>query len=136
MEPRISMITLGTLDLKRAVKFYEQGMGLPRLPVEGDVAFFNLQGSWLGLFGWNDLAEDAGQVPQGEGFRGFALAHNVASSEAVDRLLDQAVSAGGRLVKPGRKTDWGGYAGYFADPDGHLWEVAWNPHMAIGPQDR
>lgn len=135
MKPRISMITLGTRDLERSTRFYEQGLGLPRLEMPGDVAFFSLQGSWLGLYGWGDLAADAGLPVEGEGFRGFALAHNVRSRAEVDQLLDQAVGAGGRSVQPARDTDWGGYSGYFADPDGHLWEVAWNPHMAIGPQD-
>jgi len=135
MNPKISMITLGTHDLERAARFYEQGLGLPRLPMQGDVAFFPLQGTWLGLYGWNDLASDAGVPAAGNGFPGVALAHNVGSKDEVDHLLDQAVSAGGRLVHLGRETDWGGYSGYFADPDGHLWEVAWNPHMAIGPQD-
>ncbi len=129
------MITLGTRDLERAARFYEQGLGLPRLPLQGDVAFFSLNGSWLGLYGWDDLAADAGVAAEGDGFRGVALAHNVESKAEVDRLLSEAVGAGGRLVRPARDTDWGGYSGYFADPDGHLWEIAWNPHMAVGPQD-
>ncbi len=135
MKPRISMITLGTRDLERAARFYEQGLGLPRLPLQGDVAFFSLNGSWLGLYGWDDLAADAGVAAEGDGFRGVALAHNVESKAEVDRLLSEAVGAGGRLVRPACDTDWGGYSGYFADPDGHLWEIAWNPHMAVGPQD-
>jgi len=135
MKPRISMITLGTADLERAAAFYEQGLGLPRLPMAGNVAFFPLQGSWLGLYGWDDLAADAGMPAEGNGFRGMALAHNVGSKAEVDRILAQALQAGGRLVQPARDTDWGGYSGYFSDPDGHLWEVAWNPHMTVGPQD-
>jgi hypothetical protein len=135
MKPRISMITLGTADLDRAAAFYEQGLGLPRLPMAGNVAFFPVQGSWLGLYGWDDLAADAGMPAEGNGFRGMALAHNVGSKAEVDRVLAQALNAGVRLVRPARDTDWGGYSGYFADPDGHLWEVAWNPHMAVGPQD-
>jgi catechol 2,3-dioxygenase-like lactoylglutathione lyase family enzyme len=135
MKPRISMITLGTADLERAAAFYEQGLGLPRLPMDGNVAFFPLQGSWLGIYGWDDLAADAGIPSEGNGFRGMALAHNVGSKAEVDRVLAQALHAGARLVQPARDTDWGGYSGYFADPDGHLWEVAWNPHMAVGPQD-
>lgn len=135
MKPRISMITLGTADLERAVAFYEKGLELPRLPMAGDVAFFPLQGTWLGLYGWENLAADAGQPEEGHGFRGVALAHNVESKSEVDRVLAQAVGAGARLVQPARDTDWGGYSGYFADPDGHLWEVAWNPHMDVGPQD-
>ncbi|MBI3143901.1 MAG: VOC family protein [Pseudogulbenkiania sp.] len=137
MKPRISMITLGVADLPRAVQFYEQGLGLPRHPMEAaDVAFFPLDGTWLALYPWAALAEDATVPAEGSGFRGCALAHNVSTREEVDQVLAQAVSAGARLVKPAQDAFWGGYTGYFADPDDHLWEVAWNPFMAIGPQDR
>ncbi|HSU82010.1 MAG TPA: VOC family protein, partial [Thermoanaerobaculia bacterium] len=83
--------------------------------------------TWLSLFPREDLAADAGVPAEGSGFPGFALAHNVRSMEEVDRLLAEAAAGGGRIVKPGHDTDWGGYVGYFADPDGFLWEVAWNP---------
>lgn len=135
MKPRISMITLGVRDLERATRFYQYGLGLPRREFSGDVSFFELNGSWLALYGWEALAEDAAQSPQGGGFRGVSLAHNVESPEQVDALVKQAVEAGGRLVKPPQPVSWGGYAGYFADPDGHLWEVAWNPHFWPGPSD-
>ncbi|MGJ3254833.1 MAG: VOC family protein [Alcanivorax sp.] len=136
MEPRISMITLGVRDLTTAIRFYEQGLGLPRRPMPDDapVAFFELNGTWLGLFGHDDLADDAGVAPSGEGFRGVAMAHNVESPQQVDQLLAQAQEAGAQLIKPGQPTDWGGYAGYFADPDRHLWEVACNPHFWVGPR--
>lgn len=136
MDPRISMITLGVRDLDKAVRFYQQGLGLPKRPMPDDspVAFFELNGSWLGLFGHDSLAEDAGVDAEGSGFRGVALAHNVESPAQVDALLSQAQGAGATLVKPGQKTDWGGYSGYFADPDGHLWEVACNPHFWVGPR--
>ncbi|MAE66208.1 MAG: glyoxalase [Phycisphaeraceae bacterium] len=135
MQPRISMITLGVRDLAASIRFYEEGLGLPRMESPPTVAFFTLNGTWLGLYGRDALAEDA-QVPsEGSGFPGFALAHNVVSEEAVDRLLDEAVAAGATLVKPGQKVFWGGYSGYFRDPDGHLWEVAHNPHGWIGPPD-
>lgn len=130
------MITLGVSDLDRAIRFYETGLGLPRKAMDADVAFFPLDGTWLALYSRAALAEDATVPAAGSGFEGFALAHNVSSREEVDRLLDQAVGAGARLVKPAQDAFWGGYTGYFADPDGHLWEVAWNPHLAIGPQDR
>lgn len=130
------MITLGVSDLDRAIRFYETGLGLPRKAMDADVAFFPLDGTWLALYSRAALAEDATVPAAGSGFEGFALAHNVASREEVDRLLEQAVGAGARLVKPAQDAFWGGYTGYFADPDGHLWEVAWNPHLAIGPQDR
>jgi hypothetical protein len=134
MQPHLSMITLGVRDLPRAVRFYEQGLGLPRLALDNDaVAFFTLAGAWLGLYGREALAEDAGVPAEGSGFAGVALAHNVGSREAVDAVLAQAVAAGATLVKPGQDVFWGGYSGYFADPDGHLWEVAWNPFMQVGP---
>lgn len=101
MEPRLSFVTLGVSDLERATRFYERGLGLA----------------------------DAAVSPSGSGFAGFALAHNVRSEAEADRLLQDAAAAGGRIVKPGRPTDWGGYAGYFADPDGFFWEVAWNPRF-------
>jgi len=130
------MITLGVSDLDRAIRFYETGLGLPRKAMDADVAFFPLDGTWLALYSRAALAEDATVSAAGSGFEGFALAHNVSSREEVERVLEQAVGAGARLVKPAQDAFWGGYTGYFADPDGHLWEVAWNPHLAIGPQDR
>jgi len=130
------MITLGVSDLDRAIRFYETGLGLPRKAMDAEVAFFPLDGTWLALYSRAALAEDAAVPAAGSGFEGFALAHNVSSREEVERLLEQAVGAGARLVKPAQDAFWGGYTGYFADPDGHLWEVAWNPHLAIGPQDR
>ncbi|RTQ99629.1 VOC family protein [Halomonas nitroreducens] len=133
MQPRISMITLGVADLARAVRFYEQGLGWPRLESPPAVAFFPLHGTWLSLYGREALAEDAGVPAEGSGFAGVALAHNVASEAEVDVVLAQAVQAGARLVKPGQRVFWGGYSGYFADPDGHLWEVAHNPFLWIGP---
>lgn len=135
MKPRISMITLGVRDLARSVEFYEKGLGLPRRESPPEVAFFPLDGTWLGLYGRDALAEDATVPAEGSGFAGVALAHNVASEAEVDRVLEQAVAAGARLVKPGQKVFWGGYSGYFADPDGHLWEVAHNPFLWIGPDD-
>ena len=133
MEPRVSFITLGVRDLERATSFYKDVLRLPQLPSPpGVVSFFEMGKTWLSLFPREDLAADAGVPAEGSGFPGFALAHNVRSIEEVDRLLAEAAAGGGRIVKPGQKTDWGGYAGYFADPDGFLWEVAWNarfPHV-------
>lgn len=135
MQPRISMITLGVRDLAASVRFYEQGLGFPRLDSPPEVAFFTLSGTWLGLYGREALAEDA-QVPAaGSGFAGFALAHNVRSESEVDAVVEQALAAGATLVKRPQKVFWGGYSGYFADPDGHLWEVAHNPFCWIGPPD-
>lgn len=134
MEPRISMITLGVEDLKRSIEFYGQGLMLPRYEFESDkVAFFNLTGSWLGLYGREALAKDA-QVPSiGSGFPGFTLAYNVKSNAKVDNILVEAKNAGGEIVKLGQEVFWGGYSGYFKDPDGFLWEVAHNPFFWIGP---
>lgn len=135
MKPRISMITLGVRDLDAAVEFYEKGLGFPRMKSPPEVAFFTLNGTWLGLFGRDALAEDATVSPNGEGFESFALAHNVHSEKEVDDVINQAVDAGATLVKKPQKVFWGGYSGYFKDLDGHLWEVAHNPHFWVGPSD-
>ena len=129
------MITLGVKDLEAAVDFYQQGLGFPRMDSPPTVAFFTLNGTWLGLYGREALAEDAQVSSQGGGFAGFSLAHNVASEEEVDRVMAQALEAGATLVKQPQKVFWGGYSGYFSDPDGHLWEVAHNPFCWIGPED-
>ena len=135
MKPRMSMITLGVEDLARSIEFYGRGLGFPRHGENEDVAFFALNGTWLGLYGKAALAEDAGVSAAGSGFKAFAIAHNVASAEEVDLVMRQALSAGAKLVKQPQKVFWGGYSGYFADPDGHLWEIAHNPFTWIGPPD-
>lgn len=135
MKPRISMITLGVQDLASAVRFYEHGLGFPRMESEPGVAFFTLNGTWLGLYGRDALAEDATVPAKGEGFEGFTLAHNVNSETEVDAVIAQAIEAGATLVKKPQKVFWGGYSGYFRDLDGHLWEVAHNPFFWIGPSD-
>lgn len=135
MKSRISMITLGVSDLGRAVRFYEEGLGFPRMASPPEVAFFTLNGTWLGLYGRQDLADDAGISPEGSGFEAFTLAHNVPSVSEVDEVMAVAARAGATVVKPPEKASWGGYVGYFADPDGHLWEVAYNPDFWVGPRD-
>lgn len=135
MKPRISMITLGVAELAVSVNFYQVGLGFPRMESPPEVAFFTLNGTWLGLYGRDALAEDASVSPDGSGFESFALAHNVESAAEVDEVLDQVVEAGGILVKKPERTSWGGYSGYFKDPDGHLWEVAYNPYFWVGPRD-
>lgn len=135
MKPRISMITLGVRDLVAAINFYEQGLGFPRMESPPEVAFFTLNGTWLGLYGRDALAEDAKVDSEGCGFEGFSLAHNVACEKEVDEVIAQAVAAGATLVKKPEKVFWGGYSGYFKDLDGHLWEVAHNPLFWVGPSD-
>ncbi|HRP12159.1 MAG TPA: VOC family protein [Terricaulis sp.] len=134
MEPRISLITLGVADLGRAQSFYE-ALGWKRsgASVAGEVAFYQAGGSALALWSWRSLAEDAGVAPAGEGFRRIALAHNVRAREEVDQVLAKAAAAGGAVTKPAEDSPhFAGRTGYFADPDGHLWEVAWNPAFALG----
>lgn len=135
MNPRISMVALAVKNLERATAFYESGLGLPRIDSPPGVTFFNLNGTWLGLSERESLARDAGISPDGAGYSGINLAHNVHSEEEVDTLVNTAVSAGAELVKSPRRADWGGYHGYFSDPDGHLWEIAHNPFAWIGPED-
>ncbi len=132
MEPRVTLITLGVADLERALRFYRDGLGwVPSsASVEGDVAFFQAGGLVLGLWSRDELARDAA-LPRDDGWGAVALAHNVGSREAVDGVVATMVRAGGTLLKSPVATDWGGYSGYVADPDGHPWEVAHNPFWPI-----
>jgi catechol 2,3-dioxygenase-like lactoylglutathione lyase family enzyme len=131
MKQTISFITLGVADLARSRAFY-QALGWRESSASQDgVAFFQAGSVVFGLFPRADLAEDAGVAAAGSGFAGFALAHNVDSEAAVRTLLEEAVAAGATLVRPADKVFWGGYRGYFADPDGFLWEVCHNPFMAL-----
>lgn len=135
MKPRISMIALAVEDLQRSVAFYHDGLGFPKMDSPPGVAFFNLNGTWLGLSEREALAKDATVSAKGSGYNNFNLAHNVASKEDVETVFAQALQAGAKAVKPVQEASWGGYHGYFSDPDGHLWEVAYNPHAWIGPED-
>jgi catechol 2,3-dioxygenase-like lactoylglutathione lyase family enzyme len=135
MKPRISMIALAVQDLSVSQRFYEEGLGFPRLDSPPSVAFFNLNGTWLGLSERQALADDAGVPADGSGYRGFSLAHNVASEQEVDALIDLAIVAGAKLIKAPTRASWGGYHAYFSDPDGHLWEIAHNPFFWVGPTD-
>ncbi len=125
----VSVITLGVDDLDRSVAFYENGLGMIRNPDFKDIAFFETTGSIFALYPRDKLAEDIGISPEGSGFQGIALAHNLESPEAVDRMMERAVTAGAELIKPGQDAFWGGYSGYFRDPDGFFWEIAYNPYI-------
>lgn len=130
MRPKISLITLGVADVERSLKFYHEGLGFPvhNYKSGDDMVMFSMEWSWLGLYPRDKLAEDAGtKTTRGGGFDGITLAHNVKTKAEVDSVVDTALRAGARLVKKPKDTFWGGYSGYFADPDGHLWEVAFNP---------
>ena len=132
MRPTINIITLGTNNLEGATHFYAVGLGFPKINFEGDISFFELQGTWLALYPWELLAQDAEVISIGSGFRGVTLAHNVNSEEGVIKTLTEAQTAGAKIIKPGQKTTWGGFSGYFADLDDHLWEVAFNPFFWPG----
>jgi len=130
VEQRLSLITLGVADVARSRRFYEALGWRASGASEAEVAFFQIGGIGLSLWGRSELARDA-QVPDGSGFGGVAIAHNARSRAEVDAVLEEARVAGARILKPAHDTAWGGYVGYFTDPDGHLWEVAWNPHFAL-----
>ena len=131
MEQRLSLVTLGVADLARACRFYEEGLGWRRGNRHDEVAFYQAGGMVLALWGRDALADDAGLPRSGSGFPGIALAYNTRDKAEVDAVLAEAEAAGGKIVKPAKDTFWGGYSGYFADPDGHLWEVAWNPDWSL-----
>ena len=131
MEKRLSTLTLAVRDLERARRFYEGGLGWTRDGGESDIAFYQLNGIVLGLYEWPKLAEDAQVDPEGSGFRGVAFAYCVRAPEDLERVLAQAEAAGARILVRARDAFWGGRDGYFADPDGHLWQVQWNPHLEI-----
>jgi catechol 2,3-dioxygenase-like lactoylglutathione lyase family enzyme len=135
MPLRLSLVTLGTADVPRAVAFYRDGLGLPMSSASvDDVAFFRAGSCVLAVYPRDKLAADAGvpdPLPAGGAYGGFTLAYNVADKADVAAVLAKAAAAGGRVVKPAVDAFWGGHHGYFADPDGHLWEVAWNPGFPL-----
>ena len=134
MKPKVSLITLGVADLDRSLKFYRDGLGLPTENYDPDagVVFFRMDGNMLlAIWPREELAKDAGISPGGSGFGGFSLAHNVPDTAAVDAVFAEAVAAGAKPLKQPVEVFWGGYTAYFADPDGHLWEVAWNPDIDL-----
>ncbi|MFI4964175.1 MAG: VOC family protein [Caulobacterales bacterium] len=129
MKPKISLITFAARDLERMLVFYRDGLGflLHNYTPGDDMIMFRLEGAWLGLFPREASAQDAGISPEGSGFSGVVLAHNEPSKEGVDRVFAEALAAGATPVKKPEDVFWGGYSGYFADPEGNLWEVAFNP---------
>lgn len=136
MKPRITVITLGVDSLERSLHFYRDGLGLPTEGIvgkefeHGAVAFFELQnGVRLAIWPRKSISHDSGLSENKPNPTEFTLGHNVSSKKEVDKVLDQAKNAGATIVKPAHDTFWGGYAGYFQDPDHHLWEVVWNPEM-------
>lgn len=138
MRPRINILTLGVDDLERATRFYRDGLGLSTKGIEGEqfefgaVAFFDLaSGLKLALYPRKSLAHDATIPPTPASPTELSLGYLVNSKEGVDEVMKQAGKAGARIVKPAQKTFWGGYSGYFQDPDGHLWEIAWNPAWKV-----
>ncbi len=134
MEPRVSLITIGVGDLARSKAFYTK-LGFQASSVGGDeVVFLHAGPVALCLFPRESLACDADVSAEGSGFRGIAIAHNVREKTEVDAVISEAVAAGGSSVKPAHDTTWGGRSGYFGDPDGHLWEVAWNPHFPLSAE--
>lgn len=140
MRPRLSVLTLAVDDLDKAVAFYRDGLGLKTPGIVGTefeygaVAFFDLQsGLRLALWPRESLLHDTGLPARPPSATEFSLGHNVASRDEVDQVMAEAVRAGGRMVKPAQDAFWGGYSGYFQDPDGHLWEVVWNPDFV--PED-
>jgi predicted lactoylglutathione lyase len=135
VEQRLSLVTLGVADLERAIRFYED-LGWKRGNKDEGVAFFQMPGGIFALWSRAALAEDAGVPDSSPGFSGIALAYNARSRGEVDDVIAEAKSAGGRVMKPAHETFWGGYSGYFADLDGHLWEVAWNPFWTIEADGR
>jgi uncharacterized protein len=136
MEPRISIITLGVEDLNRSRSFYER-LGWRRCMVNAEgIAFFRAGGMLLALYPRHELANDASLADDGHGFGGFTLAYNARTRDEVDSVLAEAEAAGAKILKPAQDVFWGGYSGYFADPDGFAWEVAWNPSFEIAEDGR
>jgi catechol 2,3-dioxygenase-like lactoylglutathione lyase family enzyme len=136
MKPRLSVLTLCVDDLGRSLRFYRDGLGLRSPGIigqefeHGAVAFFDLQpGLKLAIWPRKSLARDSGLPLSAPSATEFSLGHNVSSPEEVDAVMSQAADAGAVIVKPAQRTFWGGYAGYFQDPDGHLWEIVWNPQL-------
>lgn len=138
MKPRITLLTLGVDDLERSLAFYRDGLGFPTEGIvgrefeHGAVAFFDLQaGMRLAVWPRADISHDAGIAAGPHSPTEFTIGHNVSSKEEVDAVMEKARRAGATILKAAHDTFWGGYSGYFQDPDDHLWEVAWNPDISV-----
>lgn len=132
MQQRISLITLGARDQAALATFYD-ALGWARADSPDGVIAYDLLGQTLGLYPLEKLAEDMGLGMDEIGHGGLTLSHNVAEKSDVEPLMAKAEAAGARILRPASDIFWGGYIGYFADPEGHVWEVAWNPHSPLGP---
>ena len=135
-QPRVSFISLGVGSFKKSLAFYRDALGFPLHDLQGNIAMFNCNGMVLALYPKKLLAEDANIKTIGKGFGGIALAHNVRRRLDVDRVLGTVKDRGARILKPAKDAFWGGRSGYFSDPDGYPWEVAWNPHIKLDSQGR
>lgn len=132
MEQRLTLITLGVSDLETSTRFYEENFGWQKAESSSeDITFFQLNGIMLSLFERGELAKDIGVEAEGEGFSGFTLSYNTRNEEEVDKIVEELRSRGAEVVKEPQKVFWGGYSSYIADPDGHLWEIAFNPYMEL-----
>ncbi len=132
MKAKISIVTLGVTDLVKAKKFYEGGLGLvPHEASQDEITFYDMDGAWLSLYPKAKLAEDVTMSVEGSGFSGVTIAHNEPSREGVNAVIEEARKAGAEIVKEPVEVFWGGYSGYFTDPDGYLWEVAHNPFLDL-----
>jgi hypothetical protein len=138
--PNFSIVTLGVADLARSARFYRDLGWVQHGDLAQGITWFRTSGTWVGLFGYDALAEDAALpvTPEEDlpAYRGVTLALNLASEDAVDLAFARVHEVGGRIVKPAKRTEWGGYSGYFADPDGHLWEICHNPGFPLDPDGR
>ncbi|MGA7524176.1 MAG: VOC family protein [Acidobacteriaceae bacterium] len=133
MEQRLSLVTLGVANLKRSRRFYERLGWRPSSASSAAIAFYQLAGIALALYPRDDLAKDARLPAEGQGFGGITLAFNARTRAEVDAVLAEAQAAGARILKSAEEAFWGGYSGYFADPDGYPWEVCWNPGFTVMP---
>jgi catechol 2,3-dioxygenase-like lactoylglutathione lyase family enzyme len=138
--PNFAIVTIGVTDLDRSIRFYSDLGWEQRGDAANGIVWFKTSGTWVGLFGYHDLAEDAKleAMPADDlpAYRGITLAINLPSEDAVDLAFVRVDEVGGRIAKPATRAEWGGYSGYFADPDGHLWEIAYNPGFPIDEHGR